>query len=290
MEPAATMPNFELMKRDPTETEGTHESFNPSSHDIIYIANDGSPRIGRNASPNQMINILKASNQRYSSSRHGSTEPFASPLIVVRFEEQNPVDDVLHPTTDWNTLWPHFDSCCNPNAEALDFVLSIRQREPHCNSCILPNAPSRGSSSPKCRRISYNLDFGGKHILLIHHFHDVDGECLEMMRMMTYGLPEDKVAIILDKAISYVQEESCAARHIPHPKIILCSMLECVESWCRKTLRGDRKYLIEKLETQIRNADISTPKGLQIQYIELNDAMIDLTEVKRKLERGGRSS
>jgi hypothetical protein len=109
-----------------------------------------------------------------------------------------------------------------------------------------------------------------------------------MVRMMTYGLPEQKVAIVLNKAISYIQVDTCSDnKQIPHPKVILCSMLECVETWCRTTLQRDRKYIIGRLEAQIRkhrNPDIGKPQCLEINYVELSDARIGLGEVRRKLE------
>jgi hypothetical protein len=109
-----------------------------------------------------------------------------------------------------------------------------------------------------------------------------------MVRMMTYGLPEQKVAFVLNKAISYIRTDTGSDNtRIPHPKVILCSMLECVETWCRITLQRDRKYIIGRLETQIRkhrNPDVGKPQCLEINYVELSDARIGLGEVRRKLE------
>jgi hypothetical protein len=109
-----------------------------------------------------------------------------------------------------------------------------------------------------------------------------------MVRMMTYGLPEQKVVFVLNKAISYIQADTCSDhKQIPHPKVILCSMLECMETWCRKTLQQDRRYIMGRLETQIRkhrNPDVGKPQWLEINYVELSDARIELGEVRRKLE------
>ena len=105
---------------------------------------------------------------------------------------------------------------------------------------------------------------------------------------MTYGLPEQKVAIVLNKAISYIQVDTCSDnKQIPHPKVILCSMLECVETWCRITLQRYRKYITGRLEIQIRkhrNPDVRKFQSLEINYVELSDARIGLGEVRRKLE------
>ena len=74
---------------------------------------------------------------------------------------------------------------------------------------------------------------------------------------------------------------------MPHPKAILGSMLESLEEKCRKDLSIDRKYIIEKIEADIksqRDPQTRKPKGLEINYVKLSDARIRLGEVRQKLQ------
>jgi hypothetical protein len=77
------VPNFEPLKSECKDSDGTEQSFNPVSHDILYLHEDGGLRIARKASPEMMINVLKASNERHLTHFEGQAEDFASSLIVM---------------------------------------------------------------------------------------------------------------------------------------------------------------------------------------------------------------
>ena len=77
------VPNFEPLKSECKDGDGTQQSFNPVSHDILYLHEDGGLRIARMASPEMMINVLKASNERHLTHCEGQPEDFASSFIVV---------------------------------------------------------------------------------------------------------------------------------------------------------------------------------------------------------------
>ena len=77
------VPNFEPLKSECKCSDGTEQLFNPVSHDILYLHEDGDLRIARNASPEMMINVLKASNERHLKHCEGPPKDFASSLIVV---------------------------------------------------------------------------------------------------------------------------------------------------------------------------------------------------------------
>jgi hypothetical protein len=76
-------PGFEPLKSEYKDSDGTEQSFNPVSHDILYLHEDGGLRIARKASPEMMINVLKASNKKHLTHCEGQPEDFASSLIVV---------------------------------------------------------------------------------------------------------------------------------------------------------------------------------------------------------------
>jgi hypothetical protein len=56
---------------------GRNSHFNPVPHDILYLHEDGGLRIARKASPEMMINVLKASNERHLTHFEGQAEGFA---------------------------------------------------------------------------------------------------------------------------------------------------------------------------------------------------------------------
>jgi hypothetical protein len=159
---------------------------------------------------------------------------------------------------------------------------------------------SDSKSSSQCYKIFYNFNGGDKHILLAHHFHKIKGEYKEMVRIMTYAVPEEKIEIVFYKALQYLELQPSRAGDespggfvfqspapVPHPKAILCSMLESLEEKCRKDLARDRKIIIEKIEADIkdqRDPERMKPKGLEINYVKLSDARIRLGEVRQKLQ------
>lgn len=218
---------------------------------------------------------------------------------VRRFEEDDSATTSFQPSTDWSQLWPFFDCCCN-DPDTMEFVSRIRQTDPHYDSSVSKNTKSSSKCGSQCHKISYSFNCRGKHIMLAHHFHKVTGEYKEIIRMMTYGLPEEKIEVIFYKALQYIKSQdtrtgdespdgfTCLSpASTPHPKAILCGMLESLEEQCRKHLAKDRKYIIERIEPDIksqRDPRTRKPKGLEINYVKLSDARIRLGEVRQKLQ------
>lgn len=134
-------------------------------------------------------------------------------------------------------------------------------------------------------------------MLLAHHFHKINGEFKDIVRIVTCGISEEKIEAVLRKALLFLNIRSSESDNgslgsavsltpIPHPKAIICGMLECLEEVCRKQLEIDRNYIV-KIETDInRQRDPSTrkPKGLEINYVKLSETSIRLGEVRQKLQ------
>lgn len=198
---------------------------------------------------------------------------------------------------DWSQLWPFFDCCCNNDDNAINFVTRLRQADVHCHSSISKNTVSEGLHVIECNKISYSLNFLDKHILLAHHFHKINGEVKEMVRMVTCGITQEKIEAILFKAFLFLNIRSSESDNgspgsvvsptpIPHPKAIICGMLECLEETCRKQLEIDRKW-IERIEADIndqRDPNTRRPNGLEINYVKLSETSIRLGEVRQKLQ------
>jgi hypothetical protein len=176
-------------------------------------------------------------------------------------------------------------------------VTRLRQANAHCHSSISKNAISDGLHVRECCKISYNLNFLDKHILLAHHFHKINDEVKEMVRMVTCGITQEKIEAILCKALLFLNIRSSESDNgspgnvvsptpIPHPKAIICGMLECLEEVCRKQLEIDGKW-IERIEADIndqRDPNTRKPKGLEINYVKLSETSIRLGDVRQKLQ------
>ena len=57
-----SLPNFEPLECQIRSQQLVEHPFTPSSHDLIIFAQDGKPRIAKNALPSQMVNALQRSN------------------------------------------------------------------------------------------------------------------------------------------------------------------------------------------------------------------------------------
>lgn len=148
----------------------------------------------------------------------------------------------------------------------------------------------------ECSKLSYSLHFLGKPILIMHHFHKIDDEVKELVRMVTCGFTREYLERILRKALLFLDIESSESdsgspngvvsqKSIPHPIAIMCAMLECLEKWCRDELGKIRKKIVEhedyiKLQ---RDPATSIPKGLEISSLKLNDTSIQLGVVRQKV-------
>ncbi|KAE9379592.1 hypothetical protein N431DRAFT_325981 [Stipitochalara longipes BDJ] len=118
-----------------------------------------------------------------------------------------------------------------------------------------------------------------------------------MIRMVTWGLELPRIEAILCKAMSFLKTPPSefnseipgsmkTLARVPHPKSILCSMLECAEEFCKTQVIIYRNR-IEKIESGInaqRDTGYSQPRGLEINYVKLSDASIKLSEVRQKVQ------
>lgn len=215
-----------------------------------------------------------------------------------RFEE----DDLAHGAPlqsedDWARLWPFFDCCCNDD-NGMDFVAQLRQADYHCfSSTVSKHRRSDRSHIIECKKISYNLNFFERHIIMAHHFHQTNGEVKEMVRIVTCGLPLEKIETILCKALLFLKIGSAESdsgyrggiespAFIPHPKAIICGLLEYLEEFSRKQLTRYRNW-IKKIEDDIneqRDPKYAKLKGLEINSVRLSEASINLGEVRQKLQ------
>lgn len=172
----------------------------------------------------------------------------------------------------------------------------LRQAGAHCHSSIPPKVVSNALGTIECRKLSYSLVIHGRHILIAHHFHKINGEVKEIVRMVTCGISQENVMKILRKAHSFLNIRSSESDNgstsgvasptsIPHPIAIMCAILECTEEWCTVELETHRKKIVE-IETDIRNQrdpTTSRPKGLEISSLKLSETSIGLGTVRQKL-------
>jgi len=181
----------------------------------------------------------------------------------------------------------------------MDFVFRIRQIDPHCDSSVSKKTKSNNNCGFQCHKISYSFTCAGKAILIAHHFHQVESGYKELVRVMTYGVIETKIKKVLCKSLRYLKlplqqaSEHCpkgrtvlTSSLTPHPKAILCSMLESLEENCRDEIAYDRKIII-KNEEDIRNRSdtlAQRSKGLQSNYVKLSNARIRLGDQREKLQ------
>jgi hypothetical protein len=135
-------------------------------------------------------------------------------------------------------------------------------------------------------------------MLLAHHFHKINGEIREMVRMVTYGCTQAKLEATLSKALQYLNlrpsqtdcdspgEFDSSLTPTPHPKAIICSMLEYLETTCRTSLEGHRIFIAD-IEDDInaqRDPNSSTPKGQETNFLRLSQTRIELGELRQKLQ------
>lgn len=179
----------------------------------------------------------------------------------------------------------------------MDFVSRLRQADSHCTALVSKNTKKDGPYTTDCRKIEYHVSFPDKHLLLAHHFHVIDGEKKEMIRMVTCGLPLPRIEVLLCKAMSFLKTPSSEfdnefsgnikkLARVPHPKAIICSMLECAEEFCKSQVTTYR-IQIEKIEKRIdvlRDTGYSQPRGLEINCVKLSEASIKLSEIRQKIQ------
>lgn len=179
----------------------------------------------------------------------------------------------------------------------MDFMSRLRQAGAPCHTSVSKSIRTYQGLTIECIKICYKLSFLDKNILVAHHFHKVNSDVKEMVRMVTCGLSEEKIEAILCKALLFLKIRSSESDNespggfvlptpVPHPKAIICSMLECLEEGCRKQLEIDRKW-IEKIESDVndqRDPSMRKPKGLEINYVKLGETSIRLGEIRQKLQ------
>jgi hypothetical protein len=176
----------------------------------------------------------------------------------------------------------------------------LRQEDYHCTTSISKHKKTHESRTIECSKISYSLNIREKHILLAHHFHKVDGEGKQMIRMVTSGLPLSKIETVLCRASSLLKTSFSMSNielpggieppaRIPHPKVIICAMLECVEQYCKEQVADYREW-IARIEDDVnaqRDSSNSKLKGLQFNYdwhMKLSETGIELGDVRQKLQ------
>jgi hypothetical protein len=176
-------------------------------------------------------------------------------------------------------------------------VTRLRQADAHCHSSFSKSSIPNALHAIECSKLSYSLIFLGKHILITHHFHNIDDEVKEMVRVVTCGFSREYLEKILCKALLFRDIKSSESdsgssggvvppKSIPHPIAIMCAMLVCLEEWCRDELEKIRKKIVE-IENYIslqRDPATSVPKGLEISSLRLNDTSIQMGVVRQKLQ------
>jgi hypothetical protein len=211
-----------------------------------------------------------------------------------RFEEGDPAQgNSFQSNNNWSELWPILNCCLSDDRDdrtSLDFVSRLRQADFHCTASVSKNTID-------CRKIYYHVSFPDKHLFLAHHFHIIDGERKEIVRMVTYGLQLPRIETLLCKAMTFVKTSSSefngefprgikTLAQVPHPKAILCSMLECTEEFC-KTQVANCGTWIERIESGIevqRDTGYSQPRALEINYVRLSEASIKLSKIRQKVQ------
>ena len=196
-------------------------------------------------------------------------------------------------------MWPCFDCCCNDD-DNINFVERLRQDDYHYTTSISKHKKTHDSRTIECSKVSYSLNLRKKHILIAHHFHKVDGKNKQMIRMVTSGLPLFKIETVLCKASLMLKTSPSMSNielpggieplaRIPHPKIIICIMLECVEQICKEQVAEYRYWIatIEKYVNAQRDPNNSKLKDLQFDYdpyVKLSETGIELGDVREKLQ------
>jgi hypothetical protein len=176
----------------------------------------------------------------------------------------------------------------------------LRQEDYHCTTSISKHKKTDESRTIECCKISYSLNIREKHIFLAHHFHKVDGEDKQMIRMVTSGLPLSKIEMVLCRASSLLKTSPSMTNIelpggieppacIPHPKVIICAMLEGVEQHCMEQVADYRDWIakIEKDVNAQRDTSNRKLKDLEFDYdpyVKLSETGIDLGDVRQKLQ------
>jgi chaperonin cofactor prefoldin len=179
----------------------------------------------------------------------------------------------------------------------VDFVSRLRQADSHCTALVSKSTKKDGPYTIDCKKINYHVSFPDKHLLLAHHFHVIDGEKKEMIRLVTCGLPLPRIEVLLCKAMSFLKTPSSEfgndfpgspkkLARVPHPKAIICSMLECAEEFCKSqvTIYQTQIEKIEERIDELRDTGYSQPRDLEINYIRLSHASIKLSEIRQKIQ------
>lgn len=113
--------------------------------------------------------------------------------------------------------------------------------------------------------------------------------------MVTCGLSLKIVKDIIDKVLNILKDRSSGIDNgisvspipIPHPKSIICGMLDCLEDQSSKQIIQYRKYL-EEIESDIgkqRDPKTRKPNGLEINYIKLSETIMVLSDIRQKLQK-----
>lgn len=131
----------------------------------------------------------------------------------------------------------------------------------------------------------------------MHHFHKINGEVKETVRIVTCGISHEMLEKVLCKSLLFPSIRSSESDNgssvsvaspnpIPHPVVFLCCMLEGVEEWCSEKLETHRKR-IAKIASDIsyqRDPTRRKPKGFEISSMKLSETSIDLGVVRQKLQ------
>jgi hypothetical protein len=128
----------------------------------------------------------------------------------------------------------------------------------------------------------------------------VDGEEKQMIRMVTSGIPLFKIEAVLCKASLLLKTPPPMSNielsggiepltRIPHPKVIICVMLECVEQHCKEQVAGYRDWIarIEKDVNAQRDPSNSKPNDLEFNYdpyVKLSETGIELGDIRQRLQ------
>jgi hypothetical protein len=118
--------------------------------------------------------------------------------------------------------------------------------------------------------------------------------------MVTSGIPLFKIEAVLCKASLLLKTPPSMSNielpggiepliRIPHPKVIICAMLECVEQHCKEQVAGYRDWIaiIEKDVNAQRDLSNNKLKGLESNYdpyVKLSETRIELGDVRQKLQ------
>ena len=75
-------PKFELLFCKGDKNDQPYQAFSPVEHDIIVLQHDRKPRIAKNASAADMIDVLSRSNMSYLRGRNEAYEDEAALILM----------------------------------------------------------------------------------------------------------------------------------------------------------------------------------------------------------------